>query len=587
MQPSTNASLEAESNTDISSKKIEAGMTTPQTVDANNEAHEAQITESEPAPPVPLLSDARLYIIGLGIWIALFLAAFETTVVATSLVDITSEFQDFNRASWIVVVYLLTYNGFLLLSSKLCDILGIKTMFLGAIFIFGVFSIACGASQNMTQLIIFRAFQGVGGGGIYCISFILMLSIITKEKLGTFSGGISSVFAIASICGPLLGGVITEKSTWRWVFYLNGPGVVVAFAILYFAIPDINQVKMNRQTLSRIDFGGGFLSVAWSILLVYALQEGGAEYPWGHSVILGTLISGIVGLFIFAGYEWYIAKKSSVIEPIFPLRLLKSPAFTFLVLTTLCIGVPIYVTIIVIPQRYQIVNGVSPIRSGVLLLPMLVVSPVMSLVPGLALKSYWRYVPYGLAVGSGLSVAGSAGLGVLGYSDKIEAKTYGFLVLLGAGMGLVMPIGVMLVKFICDPKDEAVALGAQNMTRVLGGLIGLAIGTAILHQRVEHELPGVLSPGQLQALLKSPQILATLNPEQLIAVRKVYASSYDLQFNMATGFAALGTVFSILTTYYVVQVMKNINSEDFFSTLGLQKGVEQNKTESEKKAEGA
>ncbi|KAF3112906.1 hypothetical protein TWF102_004292 [Orbilia oligospora] len=584
MQPSTNASLEAGSNTDISSKKIEAGMATPQTIDVSNEA---QVTESEPSAPVPLLSDARLYIIGLGIWIALFLAAFETTVVATSLVDITSEFQDFNRASWIVVVYLLTYNGFLLLSSKLCDILGIKSMFLGAIFIFGVFSIACGAAQNMTQLIIFRAFQGIGGGGIYCISFILMLSIITKEKLGTFSGGISSVFAIASICGPLLGGVITEKSTWRWIFYLNGPGVVVAFAILYFAIPDINQVKMNRQTLSRIDFGGGFLSVAWSILLVYALQEGGAEYPWSHSVILGTLISGIVGLFIFAGYEWYIAKKSSVIEPIFPLRLLKSPAFTYLVLTTFCIGVPIYVTIIVIPQRYQIVNGVSPIRSGVLLLPMLVVSPVMSLIPGLALKTYWRYVPYGFAVGALLSVAGSAGLGVLGYSDKIEAKTYGFLVLLGAGMGLVMPIGVMLVKFICDPKDEAVALGAQNMTRVLGGLVGLAIGTAILHQKVEHGLPGVLSPEQLHALLKSPQVLATLRPDQLIAVKKVYAASYDLQFNMATGFAALGTVFSILTTYYILQVMKTIDAEDFFSTLGLKKGVDQVKTESEKKAEDA
>lgn len=559
-------------------------MATPQTIDVNNEA---KIIGSDASTSVPLLGDARLYIIGLGIWISLFLAAFEITVVATSLVDITSEFQDFNRASWIVVVYLLTYNGFLLLSSKLCDILGIKSMFLAANFIFGVFSVACGASQNMTQLIIFRAFQGIGGGGIYCISFILMLSIITKEKLGTFSGGISSVFAISSICGPLLGGVITEKATWRWIFYLNGPGVFVAFIILYFAIPDINQVKVNRQTLSRIDFGGGFLSVAWSILLVYALQEGGAEYPWSHSIILGTLISGIVGLLIFAGYEWYIAKKSSVIEPIFPLRLLKSPAFTYLALTTFCIGVPIYVTIITIPQRYQIVNGVSPIRSGILLLPMLVVSPVMSLVPGLALKKYWQYVPYGFAVGGVLSVAGTAGLGDLGYADKIEAKTYGFLVLLGAGMGLVMPIGVMLVKFICDPKDEAVALGAQNMTRVLGGLVGLAVGTAILHRKVENELPGVLSPEQLRALLKSPQILATLQPEQLLAVRKVYASSYDLQFNMATGFAALGTIFSILTTYYIVQVLKTIDPEDFFGTLGLQKKVEENQTEGEKKAEQA
>ncbi|KAK6501451.1 hypothetical protein TWF481_009289 [Arthrobotrys musiformis] len=581
MQPSTNASLEAESNTDISSKKLEAGIATPQTVDITNDA---KIAESEGSNPVPLLSDARLYIIGLGIWISLFLAAFEITVVATSLVKITSEFQDFNRANWIVVVYLLTYTGFLLLSSKLCNILGIKAMFLAANLIFGVFSVACGASKSMTQLIIFRAFQGIGGGGIYCISFILMFSIITKDKLGTFSGGISSVFAVASICGPLLGGVITEKASWRWIFYLNGPGVLVAFVILYFAIPDIGSAKMNRQTLSRIDFGGGFFSVAWSILVVYALQEGGVEYPWGHSVILGTLISGIVGLFIFAGYEWYIAKKSDIIEPIFPLRLLKSPAFTYIVLTTFCIGVPIYVTIITIPQRYQIVNGVSPIRSGVLLLPMLVVSPVMSLIPGLALKSYYKYVPYGLVVGGALSVAGSAGLGVLGYSDKIQAKTYGFLVLLGAGMGLVMPVGVILVKVICDSKDEAVGLGAQNMTRVLGGLVGLAIGTAILHQKVETELPGVLSEAQLRSLLKSPQILATLEPEQLLAVRKVYASSYDLQFNMATGFAALGFIFACITTYYVLELVKDVKAEDLFNNLGMKK-VEEQQPEGEKKAE--
>ncbi|KAK6532583.1 hypothetical protein TWF281_006766 [Arthrobotrys megalospora] len=584
MQQSTNASLEASSNTDISSKKLEAGMVTPQTLDINNEA---QITEPEASAPVPVLSDTRLYIIGLGIWISLFLAAFETTVVATSLVDITSEFQDFNRASWIVVVYLLTYNGFLLLSSKLCDILGIKTMFLVANFIFGVFSIACGAAQNMTQLIIFRALQGVGGGGIYCIAFILMMAIITKDKLGTFSAGISSVFAISSICGPLLGGVITEKTTWRWIFYLNGPGIVIAFAILYFAIPDVGKVSLDRQTLSRIDFGGGFLSVAWSILLVYALQEGGAEYPWSHSVILGTLVSGIVGLFIFAGYEWYIARKSSIIEPIFPLRLLKSPAFTYLVITTFCIGAPIYMTIINIPQRYQIVNGVSPIRSGVLLLPMLVVSPVMSLLPGLALKSHWNYVPYGFAVGGALSVAGSAGLGVLGEGINIEPKTYGFLALLGAGMGLVMPIGVMMVKFICDSKDEAVALGAQNMTRVLGGLVGLAIGTAILHQKIEKELPSVLSPEQLHALLKSPQALATMRPEQLLAVKGVYARSYNLQFNMSTGFAALGFVFSCLTTYYAVQIMKTINPDDIFNNLGLKADNGENQTGSEKKAEEA
>ncbi|KAF3929945.1 hypothetical protein AA313_de0205211 [Arthrobotrys entomopaga] len=585
MQPSNNTSLEALSNAELKSKQIEAGSQTPPPtldVDNNNQENSSNTVDLENSPPV--LSDARLYVIGVGIWISLFLSAFETTVVATSLVKITSDFQDFNRASWIVVAYLLTYNGFLLLSSKLCDIVGIKTMFLIANVIFGVFSIACGASQNMTQLIIFRAFQGIGGGGIYCIAFILMMSIITKEKLGTFSGGISSVFAIASICGPLLGGVITERSTWRWIFYLNGPGVVVALVILFFSLPKVGEVKFNRETMSRIDFGGGFLSVAWSILLVYALQEGGADYPWRSSVILGTLISSIIGLFLFAGWEWYIAKKSAVVEPIFPLRLLKSPALTYLVVTTFCIGVPIYMTIINIPQRFQVVNGVSPIRAGVLLLPMLVISPVMSLVPGLAIKNHYLKVPYGIAVGAALAVIGTAGLGTLGDGSTIPTKTYGFLILLGAGMGLVMPISVMVVRLIVEAKDEAVALGAQNMTRVLGGLVGLAIGTAILHEKIESELPTVLTPDQLSSLLKSPAILASLQPEQVVRVREVYARSFDLEFNMAAAFSGLSFIFGCLATYHCVQLAKAIDPNDIFNPGGPKASAQKS---GEKKAEEA
>lgn len=114
--------------------------------------------------------------------------------------------------------------------------------------------------------------------------------------------------------------------------FQSGPAVAVAFAILFFSIPNINQVRFDRENLRRIDIGGGFLSVAWSILVVFALQEGGAAYPWKHGIILGTLISGIFALFLFAGYEWFIARTSKIIEPIFPLRLLKDPAFTFLVL---------------------------------------------------------------------------------------------------------------------------------------------------------------------------------------------------------------------------------------------------------------
>ncbi|RKL27460.1 hypothetical protein BFJ72_g13047 [Fusarium proliferatum] len=175
----------------------------------------------------------------------------------------------------------------------------------------------------MSIRIVFRAFQGLGGSGIYSTVFIIIAKIVTVEKVGMYTGILSSVFALASLLGPILGGAIVENTTWRWVFFMNGPGIAISLAFVIPAIPGANHRLFGKDQIQRVDAIGGFLSLAWPILLVFALQEAGDGYDWNSSVIIGTLVGSVVGLVSFVAYEVWVQRQSNP-EPIFPIRLLRS-----------------------------------------------------------------------------------------------------------------------------------------------------------------------------------------------------------------------------------------------------------------------
>ncbi|KAJ6083291.1 MFS multidrug transporter, partial [Penicillium canescens] len=272
------------------------------------------------------ISPLRLNIIVLGLWISLFLAALDSTIISTAVFDISNSFNSTSQSAWIVTAYLLTYNAFVLLLAKLSDIVGLKPLLLTSNVIFLVFSIASGVSRTMNQLIVFRAFQGIGASGLYCLVFVAILRLISLEKAGLYSGIISSVFALSNLLGPILGGVIVDNTTWRWIFYINIPLASLATLILGIAIPASNEVKFNRQTFKKLDFVGSFLSICWLIQIPFALQEGGSHYSWQSSEIIGTLVGGIVALITFVVYEsWLQLQKNSAREPIFPIRFIRDP----------------------------------------------------------------------------------------------------------------------------------------------------------------------------------------------------------------------------------------------------------------------
>jgi MFS family permease len=218
-----------------------------------------------------------------------------------------------------------------MLTAKFSDVWGLKNVMLTCNAIFLIFSMACGGSQSMVQMIVFRALQGIGGSGCYSLTFVAIMKLITPEKMGFYSGIISSVFALANLLGPILGGVIVDNTTWRWIFFINGPIVATALVLLFTSMPGLKDGKSNKDRVRSFDFLGGILSVCWPVPLLFALQEGGAHYEWDGGVIIGTLTTGLALFLIFGAYEAWITYQT-IGEAVFPFRFITNPSMALLML---------------------------------------------------------------------------------------------------------------------------------------------------------------------------------------------------------------------------------------------------------------
>ncbi|ROW13285.1 hypothetical protein VPNG_05429 [Cytospora leucostoma] len=497
----------------------------------------------------------RLHALTAGLCVSLLLSTLETTIVSTSLVSIVNSLNGFDQSSWVVTAYFLTYTGFLIIYAKFSDILGCKLMLLCAISLFTVFSIACGLSNSMLHLIVFRAFQGMGGSGIYALSTIMVPLMVPPQKYATYVAIITSVFAVSSVLGPLLGGAITDSTTWRWVFFLNGPGGALAAVLVMVSIPfgfpygdsaNYFSSMIAERAWKRIDFLGAFMSLAASILLVFALQQGGVVYPWSSGAVITIfVISGCLWL-AFVVWEKRLSAKDGVCEPIFPWRLVLNRFVLGLLLNGFLTGFPFMAALINIPQRLQTVNSTTAIGAGIRLLPLLLLSPVASASSG-ALVTRLRVPPlYLLIIGGCLQ---AVGIGLFSSLDSnstaISPAQYGYQVLMGFGFGFSLSTILMMAPLVVQQKDMAVAMGSVTQVRVLGGTIGLAICSALLNNHIKAEASKFLNPEQVAALLGSFQSIKSLDPEVQLEVRSVYATGYSQQMRVMLYFCIV-SLFALL-----------------------------------------
>ncbi|MFC5802316.1 MDR family MFS transporter [Streptomyces formicae] len=461
----------------------------------------------------------RAVLVSIGaLLLGMLLAALDQTIVSTALPTIVSDLGGLEHLSWVVTAYLLAATAATPLWGKLGDQYGRKKLFQAAIVIFLVGSALCGIAQDMTQLIAFRAVQGLGGGGLMVLSMAIVGDIVTPRERGRYQGLFGAVFGTTSVLGPLLGGLFTQHLSWRWVFYINLPIGVVAL----FVIAAVLHIP-HRATRHVIDYLGTFLIAAVATCLVLVASLGGTTWPWGSPQIIGLAVLGavLVVAFVFA--------ERRAAEPVLPLRLFRIRTFTLVSVISFVVGFAMFAALTYLPTFLQVVQGVSPTASGLHMLPMVVGLLLTSTVSGqlVSRTGRWKVFP---VVGTATAAIGLLLLHQLGVDTPVWQSSLSFFVF-GAGLGLVLQVLVLVVQNAVSYEDLGVATSGATFFRSIGAAFGVAAFGSVFTDELRRGLAEALAGRQLppgarpEELAADPRAIGDLPPALRPAVLEAFASS--------------------------------------------------------------
>ena len=489
----------------------------------------------------PDLSHAQILRIFSGLMTGLFLAAVDQTIVATALPTIVGELGDLSQLSWVVTGYLITSTASTPLYGKLGDLYGRRVVFQVAIGIFVAGSILCAVSTSMFQLIAARALQGVGGGGLMAMAFTIVGDILAPRQRGRYMGYFTSVFAVAGVAGPVLGGFFVDQLTWRWIFWVNLPFGAVAMVVV------TRNLRLPLPTLERkIDYLGGALLVASVTALMFVSVWGGGRFEWASPQIAGLTS---VGLLLGA---LFVVQERRAPEPMLPLRLFRNPVVRTAVAIGFVISAGMFVTTVFMPLFLQAVVGMSATSSGLYIAPTMLGVTLSSLFAGRRMTATGRYKRY---LVTGAIVAGAMISGLTQVSEStpglaISAAMFG----IGLGSGMVFPILNMASQNAVDFRDIGTATSTVRFSQSLGGTFAVAAAGAVLTAGLQSHLDSLAGDpdfaavaGQLDAaeIAGSPEAIRAL-PEQLqAAVIDGLAGGVSRVFILALPLVVLAIVLSL------------------------------------------
>ncbi|KAI0010709.1 putative multidrug resistance protein fnx1 [Xylariaceae sp. FL0662B] len=483
------------------------------------------------------IQGARFGFITSAIAIMMFVTNLEIPVVITALVAISGELGDFGNVGWVVASYLLGYVAVIVILAKFSDIFGRKPIFMLSTAIFVVFSAACSAAQTLKQLIVFRAFQGIGGGGCFSLCTILVTDLVPPEKLTHFVSNINITNGLALLLGPIIGGAIAAHTTWRWIFIINVPIAAPAFVISLFAIPNgfphHNQANRQRvkdlvakSTLDRIDIPGTVLILLATLSLTAAFEEADKLFPWRSAYVITLLIVSVLLWIVVVFWERYVTLSDKVREPVLPWRFLTNRQMMGILFNFILLGGPTVIGIFVIPQRFQLVYGTSGLQAGVRLIPFTALIPVGSTVASILAGKVKIPPIYIVIAGSCLQILGFALLGTLPPTLDIPPQIYGFEILAGLGCGINFALLFVMIPFVNEKRDHASALGAGCQFRFVGSSMVLAISTSVFNSYARSRLEALLGVSDPDYLIP---VLFTLPQALQEQVRYTLAEGYNRQ----------------------------------------------------------
>ncbi|TPX16014.1 uncharacterized protein E0L32_000348 [Thyridium curvatum] len=474
---------------------------------------------------------------------ALFLAALDVTIVTVAIPTIAEQFQSTAGYTWIGSAYLLANAASAPSWGKISDIWGRKQILLLAVGVFWVGSLLAAVSVNMAMLIVARAVQGIGGGGIVTLVNVCISDLFSMRRRGIYLGMMGMVWAVAGGIGPVLGGVFTDKVTWRWCFYVNLPISGAGFAVLLFVLKLHNPRTPMRKGLKAVDWLGSLAIIGGTLMLLLGLTFGGVDHPWSSPIVVCLIVFGVVTIGIFALIEWKVAAY-----PLIPLRLLSNLHALAALACSFCHGYVFVSASYYLPLYFQAVLKASPLLSGAYILPFTVVLAITSAGTGVFIRKTGKYLPpiiFGFV------------LMTLGYGLFVDLepranwpKIILYQIVAGIGVGPNFQAPLIALQTLVQQRDIASATATFGFIRQLSTSISVVVGGVVFQNGMEKQYPrllrdlgpdvaSLLSGGNAAA---SVGLVAKLEGPAGDEARAAYWDALRTMFIMYVAFAALGLV---------------------------------------------
>jgi EmrB/QacA subfamily drug resistance transporter len=423
----------------------------------------------------PQLSHREILVAMSGLVIAMLLAMLDNMIVAPALPTIVGDLGGLEHLAWVTTGYILATAVSTPIWGKLGDLFGRKGTFMASVVVFLIGSALCGLSANMSELVGFRALQGLGAGGLMVGVLSIVGAMVPPRERGKYQGVMMAVMPIAMIGGPLVGGFITDNLSWRWAFYVNLPLGAIALVVLWVTL------KLPRGSgRAVIDWAGAALLTVWITALVLITSWAGTQYAWGSWQIGGLAAVTVVGFVLF------VVVQRRVAEPIMPLKVFNNANFSLAGALSFVSGFAMFGAVTFLPQFQQFVQGSSATNSGLLLMPMMIAAMVVSLAGGLLITKTGRYRPLPI-IGSALLAAGLGLFATVGL-DTSRTTTALYMVVLGAGLGCLMQTTTLIAQNSVSLRDLGAATGASTFLRSMGGSLGVSVLGAIYTSRLTDSL---------------------------------------------------------------------------------------------------
>jgi EmrB/QacA subfamily drug resistance transporter len=475
-----------------------------------------------------------------GVALALFLAALDQTIVGTALPRIVSDLNGLDYFAWVATAYLVTSTVLTPIAGKLGDLFGRKPFLLAGMIGFVLASALCGQAQNITELVAFRALQGVFGGVLFASVFATIGDLYSPAQRARLQGVFAGIFGIASVVGPVVGGYLTDNLTWRWVFYVNVPVGVLAIVAVFLTLPSVRHSASWRD----IDFAGAFTLTATIVPLLVALSIT-RDHEFTSPEVLGLLLVAAV-----MGVIFYVVERRTP-HPVVPFDLWKNPTFAVSTAVGFLLGFAMFGAIIFVGLVYQGVLGMPATNSGLLITPLMAGLILASVVTGQLMVRIKRYRYLG-TVGAVLLVIGLYLLAQVDVGTP-QIEVVRDLVLVGLGVGVGMPLYLNATQSAVDARYLGVVSSQIQFWRNIGSTVGVAILGAVLSHELTQKILASIPPelagflpanGNAQAIF-DPAVMQRIPPPVLAAIRTALASSLHDIFLIAAGVAALSVVLSL------------------------------------------